>query len=157
MSEKIKEIFSCLLDCRPNYYEKIVPFDGGVEVITSLTKSLNHRSFITYDITSDQQVVRFETKYVFGNLYYKKMSIEDLLDILRQNDGTFLTTSCYAATQVIDDFEYISVQSCSPFLLKWPTKEIAEMLDLVFWDITAGLSLPNVTWPEFIQRFQPVD
>lgn len=156
MHEKIDAIFKDLLSRNPDDYKEIVPYDGYVEIITSLTKILGHRAFVKYELTPDQEIVRFEINYLFGNLnQQRELTIEDLLGILRQNSGTFMTTSCFLSTKQIEGIDYTFLQSCLPFLLKWPSGEIAEMIDLVFLDIRSGFIIGP--WPESIYIFQPIN
>lgn len=156
MHEKINEIFSCLLDINPESYKKIEPEDGYVELITNLTELMDHRTFIKYEITSDNEMVRFEINYMFGSISQnRELSVYDILELLRLNHGTFMLTSCFLSAKEVNGFDYIFLRSCLPFLLKWPSEEIAEMVNSVLHDIVIGLGTGPWTKLNAINPFQP--
>lgn len=130
INPKVRDVLARL---STNYFKSFEEVDTHIyRVTTQLTELFEHETYFRFEISSD--VLRFEIKHFLGFLD-EQSTREDLVDILKENDATFGTTSCYVCLKSINNSQYVSLQNNHCFLMKWESADIAEMINLQFHDL----------------------
>jgi hypothetical protein len=134
----MEPIVEAILESLKRKDERYLAFEefnsNRFEVKTEQNEELGHRTFFRFDICGD--TVRFEIKYIFGVLDYVHYNeYGDVLELLRENNDTFASSSAYLAL-IENQGDYVaSLQTCRTFLAKWDPDDIAEMIHLANYDI----------------------
>lgn len=130
---KIRELLSHLGTGYFKDFEEVG--ENLYRVTTQLTELFGHDTYFRFEIYSD--VLRFEIRHFFGYLN-EQSTIHDLIDILKENDRSLGTTSCYACLHPphpSNGISYVSLQNNHSYLMKWESADIAEMINLQFHDL----------------------
>lgn len=127
---KVREVLSYI---SADYFKSLKDVElNHFLVKTQLTELFEHETYFRFEISSD--VLRFEFRHYCGFLE-EDTARDEMLAILKENNQSLGTTSCYACVQVINGTPYISLQSNHSYLMKWPSTEIADMINLQFHDL----------------------
>lgn len=99
-----------------------------------------HETYLTFEATED--VLRLYVRHTLGAVDADSPTLfEDLFKLLKMNNGSFDCSSAYVAIHHSDGIPYASLQSYRTFLMKWPSTEIADQVDLLIGDMWRGMLL----------------
>lgn len=153
MHPKVAEVFSKLSKDYFIAHEEVE--ENRIIVKTPLT-ALDHATYITFSVTGD--VLRLDFKHIFGVLDVENHGdFEDIASILLDNNGSFQMSSAYLAIELFDSLLYTSLQTYRTFMMKWASEDIADQINLAFYDIHSAFFAQSTgisgQWPSAIKLF----
>lgn len=151
VNQKIQEILNFL--SKQWQINSVQLDENNFELDWSLSK-FDHRTFLKFEISGD--VLRVDIKHAFGHVNLERgVSGEDFLKMLLENVGTFQKTSAYLGIKVIDETPATLLLSCPIFLLKWESRDIADVIQLHLLDIKNGFIMWNFPDTIFVYTKEP--
>jgi hypothetical protein len=140
MHPKFQEVIDSISkDLIPNY--EVADDD---KQIYFQRKGTNHHVYILGVVSGD--VLRVDIRYIFALLDTDEITPKSVLELLLQNNGSFRTSSAYLSLTVRENMPIVSMQTYRTFLMKWPSIEIADQIELALVDISGAFLIPE-NWP----------
>lgn len=123
--------------------------NGSFEVETALSES-KHQTFLKYEATGDNSMFRIEIMHVFGYLDVHippQNAAGQLLRMLAHNTGSFSNTTAFVGVKSDQDTGkfFATLNSFHHFITNWSDAEIAEALNLHFFDLAMGFTTKDTS------------
>jgi hypothetical protein len=115
--------------------------DDSFQVETRLSK-FNHRTFLKYEATGDEEMFRIEIKHIFGRFDVNippRAAASQLLCMLANNTGSFGTTTAFIGAESQEGTIYATLNSFHHFLTSWSDTDIGKTITLHLFDMAMRL------------------
>ena len=116
------------------------------------TNLSGHKTFLRYETTGDDEVLRIEITHGFGHLDLSRTAdpTEFLLELLQENVPSFRSSGAYLGLKKESTRLIVCLTSTHQFVATMSDNDIAEVLSIVIFDLKMGVSLtfpdPVITW-----------
>jgi hypothetical protein len=126
-----------------------VESEDGFELKTNLTQ---HKTFLRYETSGADEVLRVELTHFFGHLNLGKADdlTSFLSEMLEQNMPAFRGSGAYLGIQANSPFPLVGLCTTHTFILTLSDADIAEMLSITLFDLKMGLLFtfppPVIMW-----------
>lgn len=112
----------------------------------------NHKTFLKYETTGEDEVLRIELTHFFAHLDLSKSPAptEFLLGMFQQNVPSFRSSGACLGIRDSSPFPLLCLNSTHQFVTSLSDADIAELLSIAIFDLKMGLLFtcppPVVTW-----------